>query len=148
MHNIYVYVHRSLNSRNVWPSESEKLERSEFVVVVRCGGGNIGRETNWRSFPNWCRTFRTTTAIYAGSFPCTRGPRGGGINTCTVNDRTRVSSTLFFFPRYQFFTLYFFLSFLGFFLQMSTRTSTLIRYHCSRVGMNTRERPHIIYYII
>jgi len=40
MHNIYVYIHRSLNSRNVWPSESEKLERSEFVVVVlRCGGG-------------------------------------------------------------------------------------------------------------
>lgn len=65
-----MYIHWSLNSRNVWPSESEKLERSEFVVVVvrfrgetsaerqiddrfRTGAGHFGRRLLYAvsSFP-------------------------------------------------------------------------------------------------
>jgi len=120
MHNIYVYIHWSLNSRNVWPSESEKLERSEFVVVVvvRCGGETSGERQIDDRFRTGAGHFGRRL-LYTLSAPSpahanvgVRRGEGGGINTCTVNDRTRVSSTLFFYPSVSiFYSLFFFLSF-------------------------------------
>jgi hypothetical protein len=52
----------------------------------------------------------------------------------------------FFFPPYQFFTLFFSLFFR--FLQMSTRTSTLIRYQCSRVYIYVHARAAAYYIAI